>query len=863
MVHSKFSAVGFALSLSLTTVAQIPAQAQTFKLPSSVAQGTSLRVDGSSSMTAVNQVLKQQFEKKYSGTQVNLANNGTPQGIQALLDGKVDVAAIGRPLNKEEKAKGLAAVPVGRDKIAILVGSNNPFTKSLNINQFARIFRGEIKNWSEVGGPSAPIRFVDRPDGSDTRQAFRSYPVFKQGNFAAGSTAEKLNDDSTDAVVKKLGTDGISYSTVNQIKNQPNAKAVIMHGTPPTDARYPFSQPLYYVYKADKASDPKLQAFLGFATNAPGQKAIEQAGVAESVETAAKADAKAGENKTDGVTTAMKDNKAGTEGRDQIGASSTNAVKGEGAGGGDKSGGLFGFLPSMGTDAPGGEVGGGGLPNWLWWLFPIGSGAALLWLLGKGRRQAAPIGGADATGSFVPPSGGGEYNYRGDVDLPEGRLPNVEGRLPNGLPNVGGAIDNTVKGTTNWVGETTQNGVDFVGDTAQSASNLAGDAARAGGNLFNNTGAVIAGGAAAAAGTGAAAWAAFGGRNGKQTRVVLKARSPEEIEAFWDIPPEQRDAVREAGGEKLALRLYDVTDIDLERQPAHSVQQFDCDELTHRQRLPIGLSDRDYLAELGYLTPDQQWLSLGRSSHVRVPPSSSVVGDIAKAGGAAIAGGVAAVGGVADSAKSFLERDRNGTEETDVWNAEHPQTPDDDNFFERMGRRATDTASNATQAGGAAIAGGAAAATGAGAAAWNFLSGKRNHDAAAAHPATRVDSDDAVSDGRWNDGVSVDADAGRIVLTPRNGQWAYAYWDVPRSSRALTNREADHNLVLRLYDVTTNVEGSLPERYEQFDVDDLALSCDVPIPASNRSYLVELGYVDSQNRWTRLARSASVWVPAT
>ncbi len=857
MVHSKFSAVGFALSLSLTTVAQIPAQAQgnEFKLPGSVAQGTNVRVDGSSSMTAVNQVLKQQFEKKYPGTQVNLANNGTPQGIQAVLEGKADVAAIGRPLNAEEKSKGLVAVPVGRDKIAILVGANNAFAKSLNISQFAKIFRGEIKNWSEVGGPSLPIRLVDRPDSSDTREAFRSYPVFKQANFATGSTAEKLSDDSTDAVAQKLGSDGISYSTANQLKNHADAKAVIMHGTPPSDSRYPFSQALYYVYKADKASDPAIQSFLGFATAPVGQKAIEQAGVADAVSTAPN-----GAAKTDGVTDAMKDSKAADAKADadskpgntvanakgEVGSASNNAVKGEGAGGGDKGGGLFGFLPSFSGDGPsvGGEV--GGVPNWLWWLFPIGSGAALLWLLGKGRRGPAAIGGTDATGSFVPP---GEYNYRDDVDRPDRNRPGAK------LPNVGGAIDNTVKGTSDW-----------VGDTTQSAANLAGDAARTGGNLFNNTGAAIAGGAAAAAGAGAAAWAAFGARNGKQSRVVLKARSPQEIEAFWDIPSEQRDAARQAGGEKLALRLYDVTDIDLERQPAHSVQLFECDELTHRQRLPIGLSDRDYLAELGYLTHDQQWLSLGRSAHVRVPQSNTVLGDIAKAGGAAVAGGAAMAGGMADSAKSFLDRDRDNTDE-DEWSEDpnaRTQTPDDDNFLERMGRRVSDVTSDATQTGGAAIAGGAAAATGAGAAAWNFLSGKqRNSDPAAANPPTRADQNDVVSDGRRYDGVSADVDAGRIVLTPRNGQWAYAYWDVPRTSRALTNREADHNLVLRLYDVTTQAEGTLPERYEQFDVDDLALSCDVPIPASNRSYLVELGYVDRHNHWSRLARSTSVWVPAT
>jgi phosphate transport system substrate-binding protein len=71
---------------------------------------------------------------------------------------------------------------------------------------------------------------------------------------------------------------------------------------------------------------------------------------------------------------------------------------------------------------------------------------------------------------------------------------------------------------------------------------------------------------------------------------------------------------------------------------------------------------------------------------------------------------------------------------------------------------------------------------------------------------------------------------------------------------------ADQNLMLRLYDVTDRTV--LPDQYEQFDVDDLALSCDVPIAHSNRSYVVELGYADPQSHWTPLARSSSVWMPA-
>jgi len=70
----------------------------------------------------------------------------------------------------------------------------------------------------------------------------------------------------------------------------------------------------------------------------------------------------------------------------------------------------------------------------------------------------------------------------------------------------------------------------------------------------------------------------------------------------------------------LALRLYDVTDIDFSYQPAHSMQEYPCDELAREWYLPIPVSDRSYIVEIGYRTADGRWLMLARSAAVMVPP---------------------------------------------------------------------------------------------------------------------------------------------------------------------------------------------------------------------------------------------------
>jgi len=105
-----------------------------------------------------------------------------------------------------------------------------------------------------------------------------------------------------------------------------------------------------------------------------------------------------------------------------------------------------------------------------------------------------------------------------------------------------------------------------------------------------------------------------------ESRIVLLPRDPQMAYAYWDVPNERREEMRRQGGVRLALRLYDVTDIDLDSQSAHSLQQYECDEMARDWYFPVPVSDRDYVVEIGYVCNDGRWLVLARSTPVHVPP---------------------------------------------------------------------------------------------------------------------------------------------------------------------------------------------------------------------------------------------------
>jgi NADPH:quinone reductase-like Zn-dependent oxidoreductase/ABC-type phosphate transport system substrate-binding protein len=392
MFKSKYPVISLTLMLTLASVSPLtlgpvlaqssPTPTAAFPLPTEVPEGTKVRIDGSDSMSVINQSLKKDFEQQFSKATVETQTQGTDGALKKLLGGEIDLAAIGRPLTKEETAKGLIAVLISREKVALIVSPDNPFKKSLTIDQFAKIFRGEIKDWSKVGGTPGPIQLIDRPESSDTRQTFKSYPVFKKAKFVAGATAKPVAQDSTAEVVKALGNSGLGYAIVSQVTGKDNVRTLSMHGTQPDDPRYPFSQPRDYVYK--KEASPAVKAFLGFATAPAGQRAIAAAKSAEAKGAAATATAPVA---------------AGTQ-----------------------------------------TAAGGGLPGWLWWLIPLGILAlGLPWLLGKLRGAGAATSSLPGTAAATGFVGGADAAKRGIQGAGDGAMRAGGAAAAGGAALAGGA----------------------------------------------------------------------------------------------------------------------------------------------------------------------------------------------------------------------------------------------------------------------------------------------------------------------------------------------------------------------------------------------------------------------------------------
>ena len=246
-----------------------------------------LTIDGSVTMVA----LVKRLQLAYAQVNLNVPTtygvpdgrpNGTNAGIKNLLEGRVLMAASSRPLKAQEIQSGLVGVPIARDALAVVVGVNNPFKGGLTMVQLRGIFQGKITNWSQVGGPDLPIRVINRANDSGTQTFFQDAVLLGDSFGAEGENFVTLERDETTPMLRALGSNGIGYSTVQQVANQRTVRIVAIDGILPTDVAatksglYPISRVVILVTKKDVS--PAIKEFIELAISPTGQKIVEQVG---------------------------------------------------------------------------------------------------------------------------------------------------------------------------------------------------------------------------------------------------------------------------------------------------------------------------------------------------------------------------------------------------------------------------------------------------------------------------------------------------------------------------------------------------------------------------------------------------------
>lgn len=106
-------------------------------------------VSGSSSVTPVMQVLKEEYEALNPDVTIELQQSDSTTGVNDAIAGTSDIGMASRALKDSELERGVVGTVIANDGIAVIVNNESTVT-GLTSEQVKGIYMGELTNWSEV-----------------------------------------------------------------------------------------------------------------------------------------------------------------------------------------------------------------------------------------------------------------------------------------------------------------------------------------------------------------------------------------------------------------------------------------------------------------------------------------------------------------------------------------------------------------------------------------------------------------------------------------------------------------------------------------------------------------------------------------
>lgn len=249
----------------------------TEEAPAADLSGT-ISLAGSTSMEKLCEAMSESFMETYPEVTVTVEYTGSGAGLESLASGSVDIGNSSRHLKDEEVAGGAVENVVAIDGIAVIVDPANSVS-DIPADKLAAIYKGEITNWSDLGGNDEAIVVIGRESGSGTRDAFEELLEVKD----ACKYAQEL--DSTGGVKAKVAaTPGaIGYVSLDVVDE--SIKAVSIDSVEPTEANiiagdYLLSRPFVMATNGEiSAQNDLVKGWFDYISSDAGKDVIKSVGL--------------------------------------------------------------------------------------------------------------------------------------------------------------------------------------------------------------------------------------------------------------------------------------------------------------------------------------------------------------------------------------------------------------------------------------------------------------------------------------------------------------------------------------------------------------------------------------------------------
>ncbi|EOD01474.1 phosphate ABC transporter substrate-binding protein [Caldisalinibacter kiritimatiensis] len=232
-------------------------------------------IAGSTSVTPTAEKVADAFMERHPNVKIQVQGIGSSAGVKAAHEGACDIGMASRNLKAKEEEWGLTKHVIAYDGIAVIVHPNNK-VGDLTKEQVQKIFKGEIKNWKEVGGEDHEIVVISRESGSGTRGAFEEI-VGLEGEDKSLVREDALIAEGNGAVRANVSKKeyAIGYISLSYLND--SVKGVKINGVEPTvenikAEKYPIYRPFLMITNGEM--NELVKAYMDFMFSSEGQEIV-------------------------------------------------------------------------------------------------------------------------------------------------------------------------------------------------------------------------------------------------------------------------------------------------------------------------------------------------------------------------------------------------------------------------------------------------------------------------------------------------------------------------------------------------------------------------------------------------------------
>ena len=252
-------------------------------------QRESIEIAGSSTVLPIVSKAAERYVMDHPEVNVIVNAGGSGVGVNQVGAGQVDIGMISRDLTETERLQypgvSFLSHTIGQDAVIPVVSSEvyDAGVHRLTLREIARIYKGEVSNWNEVGGPDLDILVIDKEKSRGTRHEFMAVVMGDREADAPGAdlVLGSNNEEQTAIVQSNAAIGMLSYAWLSE-----DVKGISIVGPDGTvfdpvlenilNGTFPITRALLLVTDGEPAGH--TGAFIQYLLSEEGQNMVEEEG---------------------------------------------------------------------------------------------------------------------------------------------------------------------------------------------------------------------------------------------------------------------------------------------------------------------------------------------------------------------------------------------------------------------------------------------------------------------------------------------------------------------------------------------------------------------------------------------------------